>query len=268
MTTRPELIAERIETARRDAGMIEPFSDSMPHLTLADAYAIADLASRSRRASTGVRTVGRKIGFTNRTIWERYGVYAPIWGWMYDDTVGPAGAATTTGTDIATVDLTTLVQPRIEPEIVIGLGSPVNAGDDPEDVARAVAWVAAGFEVVHCHYPGWRFTIVDTIIDASLHGASRVGPRTDPWPGMVEDLTRFSVALHRNDEVIDRGVGANVLGGPLHAISHLAAVVGRLEAGEVLTTGTVTDAAPVQSGETYTMAIEGLPVEGVRLRFA
>ncbi|MEY4371961.1 MAG: hypothetical protein RL219_730, partial [Actinomycetota bacterium] len=37
---------------------------------------------------------------------------------------------------------------------------------------------------------------------------------------------------------------------------------------EVLTTGTVTDAAPVQPGETYTMEIEGLPVEGVRLRFA
>jgi 2-oxo-3-hexenedioate decarboxylase len=268
MTTRPELIAERIETARRDAGLIEPFSDSMPHLTLADAYAIADLASRSRRDSTGARTVGRKIGFTNRTIWERYGVFAPIWGWMYDDTVGTATSAGATGADIISVDLTALVQPRIEPEIVIGLARPVNAGDGPQEIAESVEWVAAGFEVVHCHYPGWRFRIVDTIIDASLHGASRIGTRHDPWPGMVDDLTRFSVALHRNDSVIDRGVGGNVLGGPLHAIAHLAAVVGRLEAGEVLTTGTVTDAAPVQPGETYTMEIEGLPVEGVRLRFA
>jgi 2-keto-4-pentenoate hydratase len=23
---------------------------------------------------------GRKIGFTNRTIWERYGVHEPMWG--------------------------------------------------------------------------------------------------------------------------------------------------------------------------------------------
>ncbi len=35
----------------------------------------------------GERPVGRKIGFTNRTIWAEYGVYAPIWGDMYDTTL-------------------------------------------------------------------------------------------------------------------------------------------------------------------------------------
>jgi 2-oxo-3-hexenedioate decarboxylase len=31
--------------------------------------------------------IGRKIGFTNRTIWAKYAVYAPIWGFVFDTTV-------------------------------------------------------------------------------------------------------------------------------------------------------------------------------------
>ena len=32
---------------------------------------------RARREAGGDRVVGRKIGFTNRTIWQRYNVFAP-----------------------------------------------------------------------------------------------------------------------------------------------------------------------------------------------
>ena len=28
---------------------------------------------------------GRKIGFTNRGIWQKYGVHEPIWGFVYDE---------------------------------------------------------------------------------------------------------------------------------------------------------------------------------------
>ena len=33
------------------------------------------------------KPVGRKIGFTNRAIWPKYGVYQPIWGTVYDRTL-------------------------------------------------------------------------------------------------------------------------------------------------------------------------------------
>jgi hypothetical protein len=35
----------------------------------------------------GARPVGRKIGFTNRAIWPKYGVHQPIWGTVYDETL-------------------------------------------------------------------------------------------------------------------------------------------------------------------------------------
>lgn len=259
-------IAAEIEGARLAAACVAPFSSRCPDLTLGTAYEVAHVVSTRRREVTGAATVGRKIGFTNRTIWDRYGVHAPIWGWMYSDTLHLADPGTPGGPAEAVVDLSALLQPRIEPEIVFGLAAPVLAGDGVHAIAERVAWVAFGFEVVQCHYPDWRFTIVDTVIDGSLHGASRVGGRVPPWPGMVDDLGAFTLRLRRNNEVIDEGRGANVLDSPLHAVAHLAGVTGRLEAGEILTTGTITDAAPGRPGDTFDVEIDGLPLTGVRLR--
>ena len=53
---------------------------------VAEAYRVTQLV-RKLREQRGERPVGRKIGFTNRTIWPQYNVYAPIWGYMYDKTV-------------------------------------------------------------------------------------------------------------------------------------------------------------------------------------
>ena len=49
---------------------------------VAHAYA-QSLAVRELRMARGERPVGFKIGFTNRGIWPRYQVYAPIWGTVW-----------------------------------------------------------------------------------------------------------------------------------------------------------------------------------------
>jgi 2-oxo-3-hexenedioate decarboxylase len=40
-----------------------------------------------------------------------------------------------------------------------------------------------------------------------------------------------------------------------------------LEAGEIVTTGTMTDAQPVRAGETWTTELDGIPLRGLRLTF-
>lgn len=254
-------IAMAIEEARRGVASLPQFSGEYPSLTLEDAYDVMQRASVMRSIATGARPVGRKIGFTNRTIWDIYGVYAPIWGWMYDDTLVLSDDGQ------GTVVADTLVQPRCEPEIVFRLADDVPAGADIDRVAASVEWVAFGFEVVQCHYPAWKLTAVDAVIDASLHGGSRVGTRVAPWPTLIEDLGNFGLTLLRNGEPIDRGRGSNVLDNPLNAIVHLARTTDvPLHAGEIITTGTVTDAAPIRAGETYTVEFDGLPLEPLTLR--
>ena len=62
---------------------------------VADAYnVLADI--EARRRTQGWWPVGRKIGFTNTTIWPRYGVHQPIWAHVWAHTVryAPDGRAT------------------------------------------------------------------------------------------------------------------------------------------------------------------------------
>jgi 2-oxo-3-hexenedioate decarboxylase len=81
-----EAIATEALAAMDGARQIVPFSVRYPGLSLDDAYRISARLCALRTAR-GERVIGRKIGFTNRTIWSEYGIYAPIWGFVFDTTV-------------------------------------------------------------------------------------------------------------------------------------------------------------------------------------
>jgi len=84
-------------------------------------------------------------------------------------------------------------------------------------------------------------------------------------------LPIFELTLSRGDTAIDRGVGANVLKSPALALAHLARVLAGLPkfpplvAGEIVTTGTITDAWPVAPGETWSSDYGALGLEGLVL---
>jgi 2-oxo-3-hexenedioate decarboxylase len=245
-----------------------PFSTRFPSLDLLDAYRVTAMVRRQRE-DAGERPLGRKIGFTNRTIWEEYGVYAPMWGYVYDRTVHELG-------DVGHgFPLAGLAEPRIEPEIVFGLASAPQPGMDARTLVDCLAWVAHGFELVQSLFPEWRFTAADTVTAFGLHGALLIGPRHPIKPGTdwAEHLASFDITLSCNGAEIDRGRATNVLDGPLHALRHLVETLDAdpdnppLAAGEIVTTGTLTRAFPVVPGETWSTALHGIPIEGISVRF-
>src|SRR6185436_10690995 len=65
---------------------VPPFSARHPGLTPESGYCAA-ARLHADRIARGWKAVGRKIGFTNRTLWERYGVHEPMWGTVYDRTL-------------------------------------------------------------------------------------------------------------------------------------------------------------------------------------
>ncbi len=264
-----DAIAAEVLGALAARRQIAPFSGRLPGFAMADAYGVT-AALRRLRTACGERPAGRKIGFTNRGIWEQYNVHAPIWGDMFDGTLFEVGGGA--------FDLSPLLEPRIEPEIVFGLASAPAPGMDEAALLGCVAWVAHGFEIVQSVYPGWRFAAPDTVAGLGMHGALGIGPRrpiTDEPPGgWLAALSGFSITLTRDGEVVDRGGGANVLGGPLTPLRHLVEMLAGdphnppLAAGEIVTTGTLTGAFPVVPGEGWATAIEGLPIAGIEIRFA
>jgi 2-oxo-3-hexenedioate decarboxylase len=117
---------------------------------------------RELRIARGERPVGYKIGFTNRTIWPRYGVYAPIWGIVWDTTHAQCNGH-------ASVSLARLCQPRLEPEIMFGMSATPPADTTLEQLFACVEWLAPGFEIVQSHHANWKFSAAEAVADGSLH---------------------------------------------------------------------------------------------------
>jgi len=247
--TPTELAAEAHE-ALTNARAITPCSTRGVRPTEGEAYEAAACLRALRRA----RVVGRKIGFTNRNIWPLYNIAQPIWGDVTEDSLLDGGR----------VSLSRYAEPRLEPEIVLGLSHAPSPDMDEAALAACIDWVAPGFEVVQSIYPGWGFETADTIIAGGLHGGLLIGDRVDATPEVLAGLPDVTVALSRNGEEVERGVGANALDGPLSALRHLVEVLAKdphnppLAAGEVITTGTLTDAWPLQPAEAWSARYDGV----------
>lgn len=267
---RVEQVADALFELHGTGRQIMPVSQRLPGFGLDEAYRVADRIRR-RREARGERAIGRKIGFTNRTIWDEYDVHAPIWGFVYDSSVHELAEA---GQGFP---LASLAEPRLEPEIVFGLARAPEPGMDEAALLGCLEWVAHGFEIVQSVFPDWKFAAADTVAAYGLHGALLVGPRQAVEPGggdWLASLAGFEIALSRGGEVMDRGHAANVLDGPLSALRHLVGLLADdpvnppLAAGEIVTTGTLTRALPVAPGETWSTRLEGVALDGIEVRFA
>jgi 2-oxo-3-hexenedioate decarboxylase len=223
----------------------------------------------AHRLAIGWKPVGRKIGFTNRTIWPRYGVHEPIWGFVYDHTLVRASGGR------AEVPLEGLAQPRIEAEICFGLKAPPPRSRDPHAILAAIDWVAHSVEIVQTFHPDWKFALPDCTAANGLHGRLVLGPPTPVAriPHLEALLPAARVVLRCGRRKVDEGVGANVLDSPLFALAHLVELLAiqpefdQLHAGEIVSTGTLTDAHPVKPGETWSTVFEGLPLPGLKVTF-
>jgi 2-oxo-3-hexenedioate decarboxylase len=161
---------------------------------------------------------------------------------------------------------------------VFGLSSPPPATGDARAMLDTVEWIAPGFEIVHSVFPGWKFRAPDCTAAFGLHGRLVVGARVavaaDERDRIASLLPTFEVTLRRDGAVVETGVGANVLGSPANALVHLRDVLAAqpahppLRAGEIVTTGTITDAWSVASGETWTSDYGTLPIRGLALTIA
>lgn len=250
---------------------IEPAGRGGESLDLPSAYRISDeiLAVRIAR---GERPTGWKIGFTNRTIWDEYDVHAPIWGPVYDTTV----QRWQPDTPMPEIDLDRFVEPRIEPEIIFRIGKRPHPDMDDKELFSCIDALAHGFEIVQSIYPNWHFRAPDTVAAFALHGALVCGPlvptdtaSSDLW---ITSLASFEIDLSRDGEVADHGLAKNVLGSPLLAFGHFvsglhdAPMSRGIEIGDLISTGTLTRALPIEAGELWSTRLIGLPLPDMRMR--
>ncbi len=273
MSTQANRFAHQLLDARALAQLIPPLSAGSP-LSLADSYDIAKCIADIRIAQ-GETPIGRKIGFTNRKIWSKYGmvepIRSPIWTPLFDSTIRFAE------NNRGIQSLLGALQPRIGPELVFKLGATPAPDATIEQLADCVEWMAHAFEIVVCPFPDWQFEMTDAIAAFGLHGSLIVGePRmlsAASRRNLGDVLANASLSLSCGDELRSAGFGSDVLGSPLHALWHLHQLLkmqsqfAPLSAGELIATGTWTDVCPVKPGETWMSAFSGVTLPGMTLSF-
>ena len=222
------------------------------------------------RATSGRTTVGRKVGFANKAMWRVLKLDSLVWAHMYDDTVRLADG------NAGSVSLAAMCSPKIEPEIVFKLKTPIGPGPlEAAAVLESVEWLALGFEIIDCVFPDWKFQPVDFVASFGLHAGLVVGEplRVDAYtiPQLVEQLPRFTVKLLKNGELVGEGSGRNSLRSPALCLGELGAAILRrspkepLAAGELISSGTLTESQPIAPGETWTAVVEGLDLPTLTL---
>lgn len=260
-------IARELKHAQDDNVQIDPVTSRFKDFSVEKAYQVAGLI-HAQRIEKGWVPVGRKIGFTHSAMWPVYGVNEPIWSYMYDRTV-----TYMTGTEARCLT-GCYSEPRIEPEIVVHFSATPPAGLSPSELLAYIDWIAPGFEIVQSHFADWKFQAADTIADRGLHAELLIGeqmPVHQAGTDLIQALESFQVVLSCNKQPLETGYGSNVLGSPLLAVLHLLSVLSRqsdampVQAGEIVTTGTLTSAFRIEAGQCWDAAISGIALSDLIL---
>jgi 2-oxo-3-hexenedioate decarboxylase len=254
-------LASELKTAYADRTIVPAPSTRDSGFDMADAYAVERELVRLKEAD-GRTTTGLKVGYANKAMWRALKLETLVWAHMYDDTVCHASGGT------ASLSISRMIAPKIEPEIVFKIKTPV-AGSDPAAILSGIEWIALGFEIIDCVYPDWQFQPVDFVAAYGLHAALIIGEpqRTTPEliPALAEQLPKFKLALSRNSALVEEGSGRNSLRSPALCLGELARVA-PLSPGHLVSSGTLTTPTLIAVGEEWKATLDGLNLQGLTLR--
>lgn len=237
--------AAALVAARRQRQCRAPITSEVG-LDLADAYAIQD-AVTAARLRDGERIVGWKLGYTSAAMRAQMGIDQPNLGPLTDAMLLASGDAVSTS----------LIQPRVEPEIALRLRRPLAGDVDLDDVLDAVGGAFACLEVVDSVYHDYRFRLEDNTADGSSAAQVVVGPAL----AGLDALDEVGVVFRRNGEQVGSAVGAAASGHPALGCVWLARELARrgrrLEAGDIVITGGLTSAVPLEPGDHCEATFDG-----------
>jgi len=232
--------ADALRQAATTGKPVPPLTDDDPDLSVADAYAI-QLANIERAVAEGRAVIGHKVGLTSKAMQEMLGVGEPDFGVLTDDMLVRDGG---------TVDVGSLLQPRIEAEIALVLGRDLRGPDCTEaDALAAVEYAVPALEIIDSRIADWRIRLADTVADNGSSARFVLGATRTPIQGI--DLRLVGMLISQNGNMVDSGIGAAALGHPARCVAWLANKLAEfgtgLESGHVIMPGALhraVDAAP------------------------
>lgn len=232
-------LAQIVDEAARTAAAIPQLTETLPGLTVDDAYAIQAL-SVARRRARGERRAGFKMGLTSRAKMQQVGVSEVIWGRLTDAMRLP---------EAGDLHRARYVHPRVEPEIAYILKRPLEGEVTAAEALAAVEAIAPAVEIIDSRYRDFKFALPDVVADNSSSSGFFVGS----WASPTTDVSNLGIVMEVNGRPVQIGSTAAILGNPIRSLVAAARLVSRagerLEPGDIVLAGGATAAHPLTPGQ-------------------
>lgn len=235
-------LAKELIVAEDTGVTIGRFSERYPEIVIEDAYKIQDRVIELK-LERGEKIIGKKIGLTSEGIRKQIGVFEPDYGTLTDKGLLHGKEE---------LDISTLIEPKIEPEIVFILKDDLKGPVVTSwDVIRATEGIMPALEIVDTRFDSWNFKIFDTVADSASYAKLVVGDKMTKLDDI--DLSIIGMASYKNGELMGTASGAAVMGNPINAVVWLANKMIEfgtyLKKGEVILSGSLTPVFPIESGD-------------------
>jgi len=222
-------------------------------LSLDEAYRI-QLALIERRCAAGERQIGWKVGLTSKAIQEQFGFHEPCFGCVLE--TRPNGHV---------FAASELMKPGFETELCMRLGQSLAGEVSMKEARAAVAAVYPSFEIIETR--GDPAQIALMLADNAQQHSVILGEPVSLTQDLQLDHVEARVEL--NGSVVATGLGAAVLDHPLNSITWLARKLGeygrRLQAGELVITGSLVRQFPLAPGDRARASFSGIGAVEVRV---
>lgn len=246
--------AETLAAARIAHAPVELLPEALWPADLEAAYRIQSRVHERLSADRFGPRIGWKIGCTTPVMQTYLGIPEPCAAGLF------AGTRHRSGVRLRAADFRRI---GIECEIGVRFKAAVegDAAEDRNAIAAAIGAVFAAIEIVDDRYADWRSTDTPTLIADDFFAAGCVLGAEAPIDE-VGDLATLAGITRINGEEAGRGVGADVLGHPLNALAFLAGNLAargrRIEAGEIVLTGSLVETRWLAAGDHAEIEIAGL----------
>nr|WP_279325980.1 2-keto-4-pentenoate hydratase [Bacillus sp. FJAT-47783] len=228
--------------AERTKKPIAPFSK----MTVDEAY-YTQLEQIRQKVEAGGKVVGKKIGLTSKVMQEMFQVNNPDYGHLLN---------TMMHLDGSDVSLSRFIQPKLEFEIAFVLKKDLKGpGVTVLDVVEATDYIVPAIEIIDSRIKDWKISFEDTVADNGSSAGVIIGGK--PTKLDEVNVSHIGMAVYRNGTYFDSAAGAAVMGNPARAVAWLANALVKydisLYKGEVILSGALSKAVPVESGDQWTV---------------
>lgn len=251
-----EQLAQQFTELDRQEQPVELIGSRAPDLTNEEAYQVQRLIV-SKLIDQGGRLAGKKAGVTNEAAWPALGLTEPIYGHLFAHHQVAAGG---------TIPMNQLIRAILECEVAFRLGRDLTGPHiTPADVLEATESVVAALEIVD-----FRMAAKPTLKEFLAYNVFASHFVLAPQPHLVAglDLANLAVTLTKNGQVVTTATGAAVMGNPLNSVAWMANKLAQhgdhLKAGDIILSGTMTPAEPIQAGDYFEATFEQLGPVSVR----